>query len=86
MGFIENIKQCLGVDIAPLNPPFRAVIMGDCAIYLEGVKSIVFYQKEEIKLAVKGGALSIKGQELCVRKYCAGDIVVCGKICGIEKS
>ena len=86
MGFIDNIKECLGIDLAPLNPSYRAVIMGESAIYLEGVKSIIFYQKDQIKLAIKGGALLVKGQELFIRKYCAGDIVICGKICGIEKS
>ena len=85
MSFIENIKECIGLDAQPLNPPFRAVLFGDTALYLEGVKQIVSFTSEEMVLGLKQGGLKIKGTNLYVKKYCGGDVVVCGKILGLER-
>ena len=85
MGFIDNIKQCVWLDAEPLNPCFRAVVFGESAVYVEGVKCILSFVKEEIVLGLKNGCLKVKGQGLYVKKYCLGDIVICGKICTLER-
>ena len=85
MGFIEEIKGCFSPDELPKEPVYRAVIFGDGAIYLENVCSILNYTCEEIALCLKKGGLIITGKNLFVKKYCVGDLVICGKIKSIER-
>ena len=85
MSFIDNIRDSIGAPNTTLNPPFRAVMFGDGAIYLEGVKQILSFKQEEIVISVKNGGLKITGEGLFVKKYCLGDLVVCGKICCLTK-
>ena len=84
MGFIDNIIECLGGETFPKEPLFRAVLFGENAVYLENISAIINYEKEEILLAVKKGKVKVKGKDLYIKKYCMGDVVVCGKILGIE--
>lgn len=85
MGFIDNIIECLGGEEIYKNQSFRAVILGDSAVYLENVMSIISYEKEQILLGIKKGKILIKGNDLYIKKYCMGDVVVCGKISAIER-
>jgi sporulation protein YqfC len=85
MSFFDEINGCFSEQGLPLNPPFRAVLFGDLAIYVENVKTIAKYQCDEVILCLKNGGLIIRGKELCLKKYCAGDVAVCGKICTIER-
>lgn len=80
MGFIEDIKSCFTQDELPKEPNFRAVMFGDSAIYLENVRSISHYTEEEISLCLKNGGIIITGCNLYIKKYCLGDVVICGKI------
>lgn len=84
MGFIDIIIEHLGGVEGVLNPQFRAVLFGKSAVYLENIIGIVSYEKEEILLCVKKGKVRIKGQNLYVKKYCLGDMVICGKITCVE--
>ena len=85
MGFIEDIKNCFSSSELPIEPVFRAVMFGDCALYLENVRSIIKYTTEEISVSLKKGGLNVNGSGLYVKKYCAGDLVVCGNIKSIER-
>ena len=85
MGFIEDVKKCFSSSEMPIEPVFRAVMFGDCALYLENVRSIIKYTSEEISLSLKKGGLNVNGSNLYVKKYCAGDLVVCGNIKSIER-
>ena len=80
MSLIDSMKSCFGTEELPTEPIFRAVLFGDTAGYFENVKSIVHYSPEEICLCLKKGVLKIQGAGLYIKKYCSGDIVVCGKI------
>ncbi len=80
MGFIEDIKNCFAEDELPKEPPFRAVMFGDSAIYFENVCSIASFTCEEITLCFKRGAIVVSGCNLYIKKYCLGDVVICGKI------
>ena len=82
MGFIEEITGCFDAE---LSPAFRVVMFGEKAAYLEGVKAIKSYSAEKIEITVKNGELKITGEELFVKKYCAGDMAICGKIKRLEK-
>ena len=86
MGFIDNIKTCIGENFEGVSEPtFRAVLFGEHAVYFENVRSIIRYSPQEIKLAVKKGGVSVRGEGLYLKKYCSGDVVICGKIKAIEK-
>ena len=80
MGFIEEIKSCFTADELPKEPIFRAVLFGDGAAYFENVSTIAKYSTEEIVLNLRKGSLVIEGCGLYVKKYCGGDVVICGKI------
>ena len=85
MSLIDNLRNCLDNSEVPHEPSFRAVVFGEYDVYLENVKSIVSFDSKEIVVLLKSGGLKIYGSNLGVKKYCAGDLVVCGKIKGIEK-
>ncbi len=85
MGFIEEIKKCFSCAEMPKEPIYRAVIFGDSAGYFENVCAVAHYQSEEIALSLKRGGIVIKGEKLYIKKYCGGDVVVCGKIQSIER-
>jgi len=85
MGFIDNIKECfLGGEFIG-EPCFRAVLFGDTAMYFENVRTILHYDIEEISLGLKKGSVLIRGQNLFIKKYCEGDVIVCGQIRAIER-
>ena len=85
MSFIDDIKGCFNPDELPKEPIYRAVLFGDGAAYFENVRTIAHYQTDEILLCLKRGGLLVKGKDLYVKKYCAGDVVICGKITSIER-
>ncbi len=85
MGFIDNIKENFTQRELMVEPSYRAYIFGDNAAYVENVKSIISYDTSEINLGLKRGELKIKGERLYVKKYCMGDVCVCGRITAIER-
>ena len=85
MGFINEILKCFTPEELPCEPSYRAVIFGDTAGYFEKVLTIKSYQPNEIILTLKKGVIVIKGENLYIKKYCMGDVAVCGKIKGIER-
>jgi sporulation protein YqfC len=85
MSFIDDIKNCFSCEELPKEPIYRAVLLGDGAGYFENVCFIQHYDTEEICLALKRGGLLIKGKDLYIKKYCAGDVIVCGKIASVQR-
>ncbi|MBO5928041.1 MAG: YabP/YqfC family sporulation protein [Clostridia bacterium] len=80
MAFLDSeIKNLSGGGIIP---KFRAIFMGDSSVYIESVLNIKSYSEKEIVLGVKKGVLSVSGEDLFIKKYCAGDVLICGKISG----
>ncbi len=84
MSFIEEISKSLG-GYCPKEPPFKATFFGDSAVYFENIRGIISYTAEEINLALKKGGIRLNGQGLYVKKYCMGDVAVCGKITKMER-
>ena len=84
MGFIDCIKGFFNECEIPHEPNFRAVMFGEGAVFIENVRAICSYAQEELLFSLKRGCLRVFGEELYVKKYCEGDVVVCGKIKGIE--
>ncbi len=85
MSLIDNIKNCFCQNELPLDCLYRAVLFGESAGYFENVKSIVSYEKEQVVLSLKNGGLRVSGKDLYIKKYCLGDVVICGKIKSVER-
>ena len=85
MGFIDNIKDCFCQNELPVECSFRAVLFGESAGYFENVKGIVSYEKEQVILSLKNGGIKVSGKDLYIKKYCLGDVVICGKIISVER-
>ena len=85
MSFIDSIKNCFCAGEIPIEPIYRAVVFGDGAVYFENIRAIVSFDSNEIVLSLKKGGLKVLGEELLVKKYCSGDVAVCGKIRAIER-
>lgn len=83
MNFIESIMADIGEKI-PYEPSFKATLFGGGAGYFENVSSIKSYSPEEIILCVKRGGIIIRGNGMYIKKYCAGDVAICGKISSLE--
>lgn len=83
MSFIEEVIKVFGGE--EIVPTFKVMVLGENAAYIEGVKSIKSYSQEKIELFMKKGEMKITGEGLFIKKYCAGDLAVCGKIKSIEK-
>ncbi len=52
--------------------------------YLEGVKTVGDFTPEKIVLFFKKYALEIEGQELFIRKYVDGDLLLSGKVLSLR--
>lgn len=84
MGFIDNIRESL-TEVLGVEPTFRACLFGENALYLENIVGIKHFSNDEILVYLKKGELKIKGSSLYIKKYCEGDLVICGKVLGLEK-
>ena len=84
MGFFDDMRTCI-FGATPCEPSFRVMLFGDCAGYFESVKTIKSFSPEEVVLGIKGGGLKVTGTGLYIKKFCSGDVVVCGKIKSVEK-
>jgi hypothetical protein len=54
--------------------------------YFEEVRSILSFRSDEIELLAAGKErVKIKGENLCVKKYCERDVVLGGDIFAVER-
>ena len=84
MDFIENIKQSVG-EFFPKEPSYKAVFLGDDAVYFQNVTKIISFTSEKITLSLKKGGVDLVGENLYIKKYCMGDVVICGKITSMQR-
>ncbi len=85
MSFIDNVKNCIGGEGSPEFSSFRLVSFGFNSAYFENVKRIISFSSVQVTLGLKRGEIKVSGEGLYIKKYCAGDVVICGKISKIEK-
>ena len=85
MSFIEDIKKCFSVEELACEPLYKVIFFGDSAMYMENVRCIVSYSPECLIVSLKRGGLKIVGENLYVKKFCGGDVAVCGKIIKMER-
>ena len=41
---------------------------------------------KDINLSFKRGEITVKGENLYIKKYSAGDVAICGKIISVERT
>lgn len=80
LGFPERI--CRALDIEPDVLPHSSLveIRGRSAVTVSGGGKILDYTDGEIKLALKKGAISIRGKRLVCASFCAGKVRIEGRI------
>ena len=86
MSFVDNILSSFGEEISLEKESNKIMIFGDKGVFLEGVSGIKSFNSEQIILFIKKGEIVVAGENLFVKKFCQGDVVVCGKINKIERN
>ena len=86
MSFIDNILENIGICDLEQEQKFRYTVFGEKAGYFENVLGIRYYTEEEIALSLKRGGLIVRGEKLYIKKFCLGDVVICGKITAVERN
>jgi sporulation protein YqfC len=85
MGFFDNMKESFGICDLSEGIKNKVVLVGFEAGYFDCVVGIIGYSDTEISLALKKGKIIVYGKDLYIKKFCEGDVVVCGKITKIER-
>lgn len=63
-----------------LFPSARCLVVPNGEGYFQGVKSLGDFSPERVEVYFSKKAIAIEGEELWVKKYCDGDLVLGGKI------
>ena len=84
MGFLDSILGCYNSADFSLKPTFKALLLGEEAVYLEQVKQITKYSQTQVVVSLKKGGVIVNGENLSIKKFCMGDVALCGKIKSIE--
>lgn len=85
MSFLDNICQNFGLQEG-MPYSFRAVMLGEVGVYLEGVKSVISFSSNSVLVRVSSGKILVEGKNLIIKKYCLGDLVIVGKISSVVKN
>ena len=83
MALIENALSGLGFgeEITPC--PFRYTVIGGKAAIIEGVTGITAFSEDAMVFSVKGGCVTVSGEDLAVVRYGGGEALVKGDITGV---
>lgn len=84
LGFPERI--CRALDIEPDVLPRASLIeiRGRSAVTVSGGGKILDYTDGEIRIALKKGAVVIRGKRLVCASFCAGKVRIEGRIEGVD--
>ena len=80
--FVDEIREKLNIGKKKL--PFVLTLAGDDNIIINGVKNVVLTTSNEIKVKVKNGEITIKGESLNIVESGGGDTFVKGEIQSVE--
>lgn len=86
MSFFGEIARALGWDEAKSALGYHYINFNGAAVYVEGVKSVLRVDGEEMAFAVPGGILYVGGKDLCVDDLRGADVTVRGEIAYVETS
>ncbi len=83
MGFRESINGFLRLCNLG-DSPYRITMLGNSAVYIEGVLKILDVAPCKIMLLVKSKKLILSGENLTLSSFVEKDVVVSGKVDKIE--
>ena len=85
MSFLkETYLKSLGEGA--FKPTFKAVIIGNSGGFFQGVRSVNKFSDSEIVMCVKGESVTVCGENMFVKKFCEGDVIICGKINCVKRA
>ena len=82
MSLMSEIEKMMG-EIGT-SATFRIVNLGGKSVYIEGIKSVVSFEENEMRFQLKDNILSVKGSELKVKYLDTSTCVVAGEIKAVE--
>ena len=62
----------------------RCIVVPNGGGYFEGVKAVTDFTSECIVLCFSRQSVEIQGQNLCIKKYCDGDLEITGEIVALR--
>ena len=83
MSFIDDIARSIGENFS-VGGDFKCTLFSNAG-YFENIAEIISYGEKEIVLKIKSGRITVNGERLYVKKYCGGDVAVCGKITALKR-
>ena len=63
--------------------PFVVTLLGRSAAAVSGIRRVLSVEEEEIKLAVRGGSVSVTGVGLMIAEIGGGDVYINGEIAAV---
>lgn len=86
MSLFSTISTSFGVKEEALLTSYRYIVVGGKYAFFEGMKSIKVLEKDEITFIVNAKlTLTIKGEDLVLKKFEGGDGIVFGEINSVIK-
>lgn len=67
-----------------LYPSPKCLIVPNGNGYFEGVKQVGEFTPERVDIYFRGVSVRVDGAELSIKKYCDGDLELCGKIISVS--
>lgn len=82
MSLMNEIEKLMGE--VGTNSIFRIVNLGGKNLYIEGIKTVVSFEENEMRFQLKNNVLSVKGSELKVKYLDSSTCVISGEIKVVE--
>ncbi len=80
--FFDDVISKLRADSAAA--PFVVTVLGDAGAGISGVKRVIFFSRDEVRLAAGKSVLCVRGDELDIAEMGGGDVLVRGKVKGVD--
>lgn len=64
---------------------FQYYVICGCGGYFQNIKSVAAMGEREISLISASGIFTVEGENLVIKKYCDGDMLIEGNIIKVEK-
>ena len=80
---MDSIKQNFSLS-SDLTCSFYAILI-DNGAYFQCVKKIQSYSMDKIVFSTKNQLVIVSGEQLYIKKFCKGDLVIWGKINVVER-
>ncbi|MBQ3379477.1 MAG: YabP/YqfC family sporulation protein [Clostridia bacterium] len=83
-GALEVISRAFEIPLDTVTGVFRLESIGGRELTIENTKGILEYSEECVRVAVKGGVITIKGDGLIIKALSADGIYIEGRMRSVE--